>query len=120
MFSQRQQTIHPVNCLQTVRKQAVLCSWGHSNIRNLPQNRRPLRSRCRGHISRQPMPCLPGKKRKGRCLLCLCGKAEIINRCQLASQRLKPLRQHRHQRAIARPAARNDVVGPLPAPRIFL
>jgi len=80
------------------------------NIRHLAQNRRPPGPGGRGHIPGQTMPGLPRQQRKGRGLLGLDRKAELLACRQLAAQWFQPLRQQVHQRGIARASAGNDVV----------
>ncbi len=52
------------------------------HIRHLPEHHRPLRSRRCGHVSRQPMPCVPRQQRKRRGLLGFCGHSELFARRQ--------------------------------------
>ena len=76
----------------------------------LTKNRRPLCSGCRWHIARQVMPSLPGQQCKCRGFFGLRRKTKVLAYRQLATQRLKPFRKHRHQRPVARSAAGDDVI----------
>src|SRR5271157_3729980 len=77
-------------------------------IRDLSQDRRPLRSRSRRHIAWPPMPRLMRQQGKSHCLLRFRRKAEFIREMQFEPQGCDFIPQHGHQRRILRASARDN------------
>src|ERR1700675_897221 len=79
-----------------------------SCIRNLSEDRPPLRSRSRRYMARPPMPRFMREQGKGHCLLRFRRKAEFIREMDADSHGRDLIAQHAHQRRIFRASARDD------------
>src|ERR1039457_6790944 len=93
---------------RTILSCADLSCAAASRIRDLSQDRRPLRSRSRRHIAWPPMPRLMREQRKCHGLLRFRRKAELIREVQADLQGRDFTPRHGHQRRILRASARNN------------
>src|ERR1039457_5307173 len=104
----------------TILSCAHLSGAAASRIRDLSQDRRPLRSRSRRHIAWPSMPRLMREQRKSHCLLGFRRKAELVREMQSDPQGRDFMAQHGHQRWILRASARDDhlvITAPRPESR---
>jgi hypothetical protein len=79
-----------------------------SRIRNLSQDRRPLRSRSRWNIAGPPMPGFVREQREGNGFLGFRREAEFIGEMQTDPQGRHLIAQQADQRRILRASAGND------------
>src|ERR1039457_794011 len=86
----------------------------------LPKNYWTTCSCCRRHIAGPVMPGLPCEESKGRRFLGFRGQAKVLAGSQVAAKRLKLLRQHGHQRPVARASARDNVVDSIAVLHLWL
>src|SRR6266446_1857609 len=66
-------------------------------IGNFPQNRGPLRSRCRRHIRRPSMPGLICEQGEGNGFFCFGRYSELVGKAQRDSERCEFVAQHSHE-----------------------